>query len=197
MFIAELEHPDFDQFDLSSLRTGIMAGSPCPIEVMKKVNHADAHARGGDRLRHDRDVSPVTQTPRRSLEEARQHGRPGPSPCRVKIIDPADRPDRPAWHAGRALLRGYSVMLGYWNNPRPPPRRSTPRAGCTRATWRRWTRRATSTSSGDEGHDHPGRRERLPARDRGVSVHPPDGERRAGDRRARREVRRGDHGLGA
>ena len=55
MFIAELEHPEFDRFDLSSLRTGIMAGSPCPIEVMRRVVERDAHERGHHRLRHDRD----------------------------------------------------------------------------------------------------------------------------------------------
>ena len=54
MFIAELDHPDFADFDLSSLRTGIMAGSPCPIEVMKRVIGEDEHGRGDHRLRHDR-----------------------------------------------------------------------------------------------------------------------------------------------
>ena len=55
MFIAELGHPEFKRFDLSSLRTGIMAGSPCPIEVMRRVVGRDAHGRGHHRLRHDRD----------------------------------------------------------------------------------------------------------------------------------------------
>ncbi len=59
MFIAELEHPRFAEFDLTSLRTGVMAGSPCPIETMKQVHDADAHARGDDLLRHDRDVAGV------------------------------------------------------------------------------------------------------------------------------------------
>ena len=59
MFIAELSHPEFERFDLSSLRTGIMAGSPCPIEVMKRVDRAHAHGRGDDLLRHDRDVAGV------------------------------------------------------------------------------------------------------------------------------------------
>ncbi len=54
MFIAELNHPEFARFDLASLRTGIMAGSPCPIEVMKRCAARDAHERGHHRLRHDR-----------------------------------------------------------------------------------------------------------------------------------------------
>ena len=57
MFIAELDHPRFAEFDLSSLRTGIMAGAPCPVELMKQVVDADAHAGGRHRLRHDRDVA--------------------------------------------------------------------------------------------------------------------------------------------
>ena len=46
MFIGELDHPDFGEFDLSSLRTGVMAGSPCPVEVMKESHQTDEHARG-------------------------------------------------------------------------------------------------------------------------------------------------------
>ncbi len=57
MFIAELEHPRFGEFDLSSLRTGIMAGSPCPIAVMRRVVDRDAHAGGDHLLRHDGDQS--------------------------------------------------------------------------------------------------------------------------------------------
>ena len=55
MFIAELDHPDFARHDLSSLRTGIMAGSPCPIEIMRRSDQRHAHARRDDLLRHDRD----------------------------------------------------------------------------------------------------------------------------------------------
>ena len=59
MFIAELGLADFADYDLSTLRTGIMAGSPCPVEVMKRVVDRDAHGRGGHLLRHDRDVTGV------------------------------------------------------------------------------------------------------------------------------------------
>ena len=80
MFIAELEHPRFGEFDLSSLRTGIMAGSPCPIAVMRRVVDRDAHARGHDLLRHDRNQPrQFPERPRRPARTARQHGRPDPS----------------------------------------------------------------------------------------------------------------------
>ena len=59
MFIAELALPDFADYDLTSLRTGIMAGSPCPVEVMKRVDHRDAHGRGHHLLRDDRDLAGV------------------------------------------------------------------------------------------------------------------------------------------
>ncbi len=57
MFIAELDHPRFAEYDLSSLRTGVMAGAPCPIEVMRRVVDPDAHAPGDDRIRHDRNLA--------------------------------------------------------------------------------------------------------------------------------------------
>ena len=72
MFIGELDHPRFAEFDLSSLRTGIMAGSPCPVEVMKKVQSTHAHARGDDLLRHDRDLAGLdAERRRRSARQAR------------------------------------------------------------------------------------------------------------------------------
>ena len=80
MFIAQLEHPRFDEFDLSSLRTGIMAGSPCPVEVMKQVQSTDAHAGGHHRLRHDRDVARLdADAPDDPLEQRVVDGRPRPS----------------------------------------------------------------------------------------------------------------------
>ncbi len=76
MFIAELEHPEFGEFDLSSLRTGIMAGSPCPIETMRRVVDRDAHGGGHDLLRDDRDLAGVdADRRRRPAGEARRHGR--------------------------------------------------------------------------------------------------------------------------
>ena len=117
MFIAELDHPEFKRFDLSSLRTGIMAGSPCPIEVMKRVVERDAHARGHDRLRHDRDqpgqLPDARPTIRWSSASARV-GRIHPH-LEVKIVDAEGRIVPPGT-PGELCTRGYSVMRGYWND---------------------------------------------------------------------------------
>ena len=57
MYVAEMALPDFASFDLTSLRTGMMSGAPCPIELMKRVLEGDAHQRTGDRLRSDRKLA--------------------------------------------------------------------------------------------------------------------------------------------
>ena len=80
MFIAELGLPDFASYDLSSLRTGIMAGSPCPVEVMKRVADRDAHDRGHDLLRDDGDVAGVDPDHRR-----RRHGAASRRPSAASI----------------------------------------------------------------------------------------------------------------
>ena len=118
MFIAELNHSDFESFDLSSLRTGIMAGSPCPVEVMKQVvsrmgmaevticygmtetSPVSTQTRADDSL--DRRVSTV--------------GRVHPH-LEIKIVDPATGLTVPRGTPGEFCTRGYSVMLGYWNEP--------------------------------------------------------------------------------
>jgi fatty-acyl-CoA synthase len=118
MFIAELNDPDFESFDLSSLRTGIMAGSPCPVEVMKQVvdrmgmtevticygmtetSPVSTQTRADDSL--DRRVSTV--------------GRVHPH-VEVKIIDPESGLTVPRGTPGEFCTRGYSVMLGYWEEP--------------------------------------------------------------------------------
>ena len=118
MFIAELADPGFDGYDLSSLRTGIMAGSPCPVEVMKQVvqrmgmtevticygmtetSPVSTQTRAGDSL--ERRVSTV--------------GRVHPH-VEVKVIDPATGRTLPRWEPGELCTRGYSVMLGYWDEP--------------------------------------------------------------------------------
>jgi fatty-acyl-CoA synthase len=118
MFIAELAAPDFAEHDLTSLRTGIMAGSPCPVEVMKRViseMHMDevticygmtetspvsTQTRAGDSL--DRRVSTVGQV--------HPH-------VEVKVVDPETDLPVPVGTAGELCTRGYSVMLGYWNEP--------------------------------------------------------------------------------
>jgi fatty-acyl-CoA synthase len=118
MFIAELADPAFDSYDLSSLRTGIMAGSPCPVEVMKQVvdrmgmtevticygmtetSPVSAQTRATDSL--ERRVSTVGQV--------HPH-------VEVKIIDPDSGRTVPRGEAGELCTRGYSVMLGYWEQP--------------------------------------------------------------------------------
>jgi fatty-acyl-CoA synthase len=118
MFIAELNHPDFESYDLSSLRTGIMAGSPCPVEVMKQVvermgmtevticygmtetSPVSTQTRADDSL--DRRVSTV--------------GRVHPH-VEVKIVDPESGRTLPRGEPGELCTRGYSVMLGYWDEP--------------------------------------------------------------------------------
>ena len=118
MFIAELEHPEFDSFDLRSLRTGIMAGAPCPIEVMKKVNEK-MHARQMTIGYGETEASPVaTQTPVDAALEDRTGtvGLPGPY-IEIKVIDRETGAIVPCGTQGEICYRGYSIMRGYHNNP--------------------------------------------------------------------------------
>ena len=109
MFIAELDHPDFDRFDLSSLRTGIMAGAPCPIEVMREVIERDEHARGHHRLRHDRDQpGQLPERDRRSAGAPRLDGRARASACRGQDRRPEGR-IVPRGERGELCTRGYSA----------------------------------------------------------------------------------------
>jgi fatty-acyl-CoA synthase len=116
MFIAELDHPRFGEFDLSSLRTGIMAGSPCPIAVMRRVV-AEMHMPEVTICYGMTETSPVSfQTrPDDPLElRVGTVGRVHPH-VQVKIID-ADGRVTPRGAAGELLTRGYSVMRGYWDD---------------------------------------------------------------------------------
>jgi fatty-acyl-CoA synthase len=117
MFIAALNHPDFARYDLSTLRTGIMAGSPCPVEVMKQAKT----------LMHMSDVaiaygmtetSPVSTQTRIGAPLAKQVGTVGQvhPHVQIKIVDPATGQVVPIGAQGELCTRGYSVMLGYWNN---------------------------------------------------------------------------------
>jgi fatty-acyl-CoA synthase len=120
MFIAQLDHPRFHEFDLSSLRTGIMAGSPCPVEVMRRVMD----------LMHMTEVGicyGMTETSPVSVQTAHDDpvdkrvatvGRVHPH-VEIKIVDPgATDAGRPVAHGetGELCTRGYSVMAGYWND---------------------------------------------------------------------------------
>ncbi|WIV60446.1 AMP-binding protein [Amycolatopsis nalaikhensis] len=118
MFIAELNHPDFASFELSSLRTGIMAGSPCPVEVMKQV--IDRMGMAEVSICYGMtETSPVsTQTRADDSIERRVStvGRVGPH-LEVKVVDPETGLTVPRGEPGELCTRGYSVMLGYWEQP--------------------------------------------------------------------------------
>ncbi|MGA8667558.1 MAG: AMP-binding protein [Candidatus Dormiibacterota bacterium] len=117
MFIAELEHPGFDQHDLSRLRTGIMAGSPCPIEVMRKVR-SRMNMREVTICYGMTETSPVsTQSALDDPLEKRVGtvGRVHPH-VEVKIVEPDTDRVVQCGDSGELCTRGYSVMLGYWNN---------------------------------------------------------------------------------
>ncbi|WNG55671.1 AMP-binding protein [Archangium gephyra] len=118
MFIAELDHPRFGEFDLSTLRTGIMAGSPCPIEVMKNVQ-SRMNMREVTICYGMTETSPVsTQSGLDDPLDKRVGtvGRVHPH-VEVKIVDAATGAVVPQGSPGELCTRGYSVMLGYWNNP--------------------------------------------------------------------------------
>ncbi|MCJ7506522.1 AMP-binding protein [Candidatus Bathyarchaeota archaeon] len=117
MFIAELNHPDFSKHDLSSLRTGIMAGAPCPIEVMKKVIDLMG-------IKEITIAYGMTETSPVSLQTSVEDpvdkrvttvGRAIPH-IEIKIIDPSTGQTVPHGVAGEICVRGYLVMLGYWDN---------------------------------------------------------------------------------
>ena len=116
MFIAELEHPDFGDYDLSTLRTGIMAGAPCPEEIMRKVV-AQMHMRQLTICYGMTETSPVSfQT---EADDDLEHrvatvGSIHPH-VECKIIDPDNGQVVPRGTAGELCSRGYLVMLEYWN----------------------------------------------------------------------------------
>jgi fatty-acyl-CoA synthase len=118
MFIAELADPAFDAYDLSSLRTGIMAGSPCPVEVMKQV--IDRMGMAEVTIAYGMtETSPVsTQTRKDDSLERRVStvGRVMPH-LEVKVVDPETGLTVPRGTPGEFCTRGYSVMLGYWEQP--------------------------------------------------------------------------------
>ena len=117
MFIAELGHPEFKRFDLRSLRTGIMAGSPCPIEVMKRCVN-EMNMREVTIAYGMTETSPVSF--QSSVDDPLERrvgtvGRIHPH-VEVKIVDGEGRIVPPGT-AGELCTRGYCVMLGYWNDP--------------------------------------------------------------------------------
>ena len=135
MFIAELDHPEFPRFDLKSLRTGIMAGAPCPIEVMKRVNNE--MNMGEVTIAYGMTETVAGQFPeldRRSAGTARLDRRPHPSACRGQGRR-SRRPRGAARRARRTLhprLQRHAGLLGRGREDRRRARRA--RAGCTPAT---------------------------------------------------------------
>jgi fatty-acyl-CoA synthase len=117
MFIAELALPGFGKYELSSLRTGIMAGSPCPVEVMKKVDSL-MHMHEVEIAYGMTETSPVSFQTRHDApfdKRVRTVGQVHPH-IEVKIIDPANNAVLPVGQVGELCTRGYSVMIGYWKN---------------------------------------------------------------------------------
>jgi fatty-acyl-CoA synthase len=193
MFIAQLDHPEFAKFDLKSLRTGIMAGSPCPIEVMKRVqsqmNMSEVTIAYGMTETSPVSTQCATDDP---VERRVSTGRPGAAAHRDQ-----DRRYEgkavPRGETGEFCTRGYSVMKGYWNDPEKTGR------GDRRGRLDAYRRPRDHGRAGlrqhrrpAEGHGDQGRRERLSARDRGVPVPASQGPGRSGDWRAGSPVRRGD-----
>jgi fatty-acyl-CoA synthase len=118
MFIGELDHPRFSEFDFSSLRTGIMAGSPCPVEVMRKVQ-SRMHMPEVTICYGMTETAPVsTQSSTDDPLDKRVAtvGRVHPH-VEIKIVDPASGEVVLRGTPGELCTRGYSVMLGYWDNP--------------------------------------------------------------------------------
>jgi len=117
MFIAELEHPDFARHDLTSLRTGVMAGALCPEALMRRVM-AEMHMKEVTIAYGMTEASPcITMTPRTaSVEQRSQTVGPVLPELEVKIVDPSTGVPRAAGERGELCCRGYNVMKGYYNN---------------------------------------------------------------------------------
>ena len=116
MFVTELDHPEFASFDVSTLRTGIIAGAPCPEELMKRII-SDLHMENVLIGYGQTEVSPINHMtlPEDSLENRTQTvGRPIPY-VEIKIVD-ANNHVVPIGEQGEICTRGYSVMKGYWND---------------------------------------------------------------------------------
>ncbi|WP_019672214.1 AMP-binding protein [Psychrobacter lutiphocae] len=117
MFIAELDHPDFDKYDLSSLRTGIMAGSSCPIEVMRRVID-EMHMSEITIAYGMTETSPVSCQTNKHTPLDKQVSTVGlvqPN-IEVKIVDTETGEVVPIGETGELLTKGYSVMKGYWGS---------------------------------------------------------------------------------
>ena len=117
MFIAQLDHPDFGRVDFSSLRTGVMAGSPCPVEIMKQVRER-MHMREVTICYGMTETSPVSTQTRVDDPVEKRVATVGPvhPHVEVKVVDPESGQLTRRGESGELCTRGYSVMLGYWND---------------------------------------------------------------------------------
>ena len=144
MFIAQLNHADFAGTDFSSLRTGVMAGSPCPVEVMKQVRE-QMNVREITICYGMTETSPVsTQTRVDDPVDKRvgSVGRIHPH-VEIKVIDPESGRIVPRGTSGELCTRGYVVMLGYWNQPE---------ATATAIDSARWMHSGDLATMDDEGY---------------------------------------------
>jgi fatty-acyl-CoA synthase len=118
MFIAELAQSTFHEFDLTSLRTGVMAGAPCPMEVMRRVIE-QMHMADVEICYGMTETSPVSAQSRIDSPLEKRVGTVGTihPHLEIKIVDPATGKVTPLGEPGELCTRGYSVMLGYWDNP--------------------------------------------------------------------------------
>ena len=175
MFIAELEPPGLRVLRPLDAAHRDHGGLAVPGRGDEAGRRPDAHDRGHDLLRHDRDLARVDPDPHRRPLDRRVStvGRVHPH-VEVKIVDPETGPHVPRGEPGELCTRGYSVMLGYWDEPEKTAE------AIDGARWMHTGDLARDGRRGlrqhrrpDQGHGHPRRRERLPARDRGVPLHPP------------------------
>ncbi|MEV1066695.1 AMP-binding protein [Streptomyces sp. NPDC050263] len=116
MFIALLNLPDFASYDLSSMRTGVMAGSPCPVEVMKQVTKWAPEVAICYGMTETSPTSTQTTADDSLERRVSTVGRAHPH-VEVKIVDPVTGETVPRGRSGELCTRGYSVMIGYWGEP--------------------------------------------------------------------------------
>jgi len=118
MFFAELNHPDFYKFDMSSLRTGVMAGSLCPSKLMRRVNK-EMHITQMEICYGMTETSPVSTQTRHDAPFEKQVNTVGQimPHTEIKLVDPETQQVVPLGEKGELCTRGYCVMLGYWNDP--------------------------------------------------------------------------------
>ena len=116
MFISMLDVPNFASYDLSSVRTGAMAGSPCPVEIMKQVTQWVPEVAIAYGMTETSPASTQTWVDDSLDRRVSTVGRAHPH-VEVKVVDPATGETVPRGRSGELCIRGYSVMLGYWNEP--------------------------------------------------------------------------------